>query len=296
MSIVQEIAIPAWLKRLIAELKKLRDKERKDDLHARWLMGKRLNEERELVKYGEKMEYLEQVSLELGEGYSVGELQARIKFCQKHPDWNTFLTRQRSQQSSMPSWREITHQMLYDTIQKQADATTEELKKNGLTPEQFFRPTQKTGETEEGERKEDTEIQPQEEGAYICVPKSVADVVRNTIQILRESVEKHPEQAEEILEYFKEGVKFAAIASKPIVKQETPEVEFEPRPQTVLTFMKSLHQWAKSTLVIEEIPLSVLTKILRDMNKEMLEESRRALRTILPNTRKLQQALEAVAK
>jgi hypothetical protein len=79
-----------WLRKLIAELKKLRDKERKSDLYSRWLMGKRINEDRGRLEHGEKMKYLEGISKELGEGYSVLELNQRIAFARKWREWSGF--------------------------------------------------------------------------------------------------------------------------------------------------------------------------------------------------------------
>lgn len=136
------------------------------------------------------------------------------------------------------------------------------------------------------------------EGTTIRIPEPVVASVQQAVQELKKTVEEHPEQKKEIIRDFKEGVRFAAIASKPIVpivERETPEPKFEPKPQTIHTFMKSLHQWSRTTLIIEEIPVGVLTKIMRDMDKETLEEARTSVRIILQNTRKLQQALEAVA-
>jgi len=49
-----------------------------DNLRNRWEMGKRLCQERDLLDHSNRMQFLERVSTELGEWYSVQELGARM--------------------------------------------------------------------------------------------------------------------------------------------------------------------------------------------------------------------------
>ena len=153
MSELEEIQIPTWLKKLIAELKKLRDKERKSDLYSRWLMGKRLNEERNLLKHGEKMEFLEAISKELGEGFSVVELRQRIAFARKYPEWAKLIT---CYQNGLPSWHELVNELIYDSLKEQGERIANGLEKGVPTPEQFFRPSGEVSREEIGEEDRET--------------------------------------------------------------------------------------------------------------------------------------------
>lgn len=128
-------------------------------------------------------------------------------------------------------------------------------------------------------------------GKSLRVPKPVAKSVKDAVTALKEAVEENPDKTKEILEGFKDAQDLAVAMAKTRSKNRTKE-KTEKRPPDAGSFIKSICRWAKAALAVDEIPETILAKVIADMDAERRKRVRLSIAIILRNTEKLKAALE----
>lgn len=115
MSVLKLKEKSEWYKKVIAEIKRLKEQEKNHNLaiiRVRHRMGELIDEVRERaeLEYGGMTVFMEKVADQVG--YSRGELYNSWKFHRKYPDLSTFLV-QFSATAEKLSWHYIAHGLLF---------------------------------------------------------------------------------------------------------------------------------------------------------------------------------------
>jgi len=99
---------PKWFRQLVIKIKVILDLERQMVIRAKHRIGKAILEERERAKleYGTITKFMNDLAKEVGNSWQ--ELYACMKFAEKYPNIETFLTGQKI------TWKEIVHELLYE--------------------------------------------------------------------------------------------------------------------------------------------------------------------------------------
>jgi len=98
---------PKWFRELVAKIKVILDLESRMIIRVKHRIGKAILEAREKAKleYGKITDFMKDLAKEVD--YSWQELYACMKFAEKYPEIESFLTGQKI------TWKEIVHEFLY---------------------------------------------------------------------------------------------------------------------------------------------------------------------------------------